>query len=1319
MTFTISARWTRPARFAALVLTLSATWLSGAACDTVAGWQDVVSAEWRDAPARVWSWRQAVIVPERVVVAGARTLWLVGRGGVLRSADRGATWQAVRRGLGEFDRPIASTDGQQLCVIESETGEAALVCTEDGGASWLRTANGRLIYVAGTADLRNLWLLAEVRTSAERTFEIRRSRDGGRSWAEEWRGALSGQLHVSADGSLAILMADNGLVVRHDPASGRWAPDERSVLGPNARVTSVLTGSPDGESVWAVAVREGSSAAVAKLSARATRVEWCPTTVPDIQAINFRDRLRPLPDGRPAVLLHWSFTTARPASTRSQALRSTDGCSWTPWAGAPQSAVDVAHGNQAGEFWALAQTRDGAGLLHSTDDGKEWRPTTVIPIDDLSFGTVLLLDSGTLLTLNGPVVLEGSVSSGWRRTHLDVPGTMSALASTPDRGTVWAVGDGGVVAESRSPGTWEVRRVPADRCASPCDLLDVFAADDGRNVWIVGRGGVLLHSADAGVTFEAAPAPSGGQPPTFAAVHGTPDGRTVLAVAAEGVAVRFADGAWSAPARIGDKPAPGLADVFVAADGRTAWAVAAPELASAQVYRSGDSGRTWLPHAVPIPFSIAATRAFISGTHDGRELWIASDEELLASADGGQTWHREPIAPRDASGVAAAAPSDSSWSDFEEPLQPQSIGVSPGGGARVAAVTTASGRSSLVEAWPVRVRPQITRARFVTDTSGRHRLELRLAGVGDGRPPSMEIFGGGAQALAANRLIPVKDAAFVPPGSNDDVWTLPIDPSGSLGVPAGEAVHFRIELVEADGVRQAFVLPPFVYLPWYEPYQTPVLAAGGVLAALAAAGALLLFVAPLALVRLAHPVGVLIDAAPSPALGGVVKALAHLLILPALATHARVLDAWVRRHRSTVQKAFDEVPAVQTAHGFVALPVRIGDATKGELIERPSPGIAGRLFARDRAVVEIVGPGGAGKTTLAVQVARWAMEGGGTSSLPHPMLPVFVDEDTRDLAAVVRRKLRAMVDPALPDWLCEALVRKRRVLVIVDRLSEREAETEKHVSGVHGAAAVGALLVTSRRPIVFESGAPATLYPQPLESATLLHFMTSLLRAGDGAELFGGIQQQIDLGRRLAALIPSRAGTTVSITPLLVRLFVDRALALVNSGRSLDELPASIPDAYFDYLRAINPTGAGVLNAIPHEQMLEAASTLAGVSLRADEAGSAFVPREFLRSRAIEALRRDDRPAGDAAIRRLVDNGVLLERTSGPEPAYRFALDPVAEFLAAYDAASRCGTEAACWSELMARVDAAPSAAGFRLALALTCDAYGGDRGWPCGQPPP
>src|SRR5262249_54063234 len=113
-----------------------------------------------------------------------------------------------------------------------------------------------------------------------------------------------------------------------------------------------------------------------------------------------------------------------------------------------------------------------------------------------------------------------------------------------------------------------------------------------------------------------------------------------------------------------------------------------------------------------------------------------------------------------------------------------------------------------------------------------------------------------------------------------------------------------------------------------------------------------------------------------------------------------VLDAWVARSVPKVEAALHQLDLFKQRQIYVALPVRVGEG--GALIERPSPDAFRPMFARDRTVVSIVGPGGSGKSTLACALARWAIADDPTERLtPHRMLPVFIVQETTNLIEAV------------------------------------------------------------------------------------------------------------------------------------------------------------------------------------------------------------------------------------------------------------------------------------------------------------------------------
>lgn len=246
------------------------------------------------------------------------------------------------------------------------------------------------------------------------------------------------------------------------------------------------------------------------------------------------------------------------------------------------------------------------------------------------------------------------------------------------------------------------------------------------------------------------------------------------------------------------------------------------------------------------------------------------------------------------------------------------------------------------------------------------------------------------------------------------------------------------------------------------------------------------------------------------------------------------------------------------------------------------------------------------------------------------------------------------------------------------------------------------------------------IFPLALDSGMLLYFMTSLLKAylgeirkkeATGKRPFGAIQEQLELGKRLAGLIRvKRRNETggiveedVPLVPLLVRLFVEQAVELIRKGKGLDDMPPSLPEIFADNLRQVNPDDSTVPHYLEVNKMLKLAKAFAKLSL-----GEDCIPKEFTPDLAMAACAA----AGAAIIescdplKRLSLNGVLIERTQGAAMFYRYALDPMAEYIGAEAIVDDCGSDRAMWKEMSS------NAPGIRTALRLTRQAYGPSRGW-------
>jgi hypothetical protein len=372
-----------------------------------------------------------------------------------------------------------------------------------------------------------------------------------------------------------------------------------------------------------------------------------------------------------------------------------------------------------------------------------------------------------------------------------------------------------------------------------------------------------------------------------------------------------------------------------------------------------------------------------------------------------------------------------------------------------------------------------------------------------------------------------------------------------------------------------------------------------------------------------------------------------------------VLDAWVARSAKKVQMALQQLDLFGQRLIYVEIPVRVGQ--RADMIERPNAETLRSMFAKRRAIILIVGTGGSGKSTLACAMARWALADDlGGRLAPHRMLPIFIVEDTSNLAEAVTQNLRRMLgDEEIPDDLVRGLLAKQRLLVIVDALSEREPETQKHIEQVFAKdMPINAMVITSRSEPNLGAVDRTVLYPVRLDAARIVPFIIGYLdRMETVARLKDG-RMQLQLGERILALAES-GGRKTPVTPLLVTLFVNSAVKRAADGQSFDDMPEAVPEVFVDYLRRVNVGGLG--GPLPDDLFIRAAQTIASVSL-----GRNLIPQDFSPDAATEALAKNGaKDQASSLIDRLIATGVVERRTPGGYVVLRFNLDPATEYLAA------------------------------------------------------
>ncbi len=298
-----------------------------------------------------------------------------------------------------------------------------------------------------------------------------------------------------------------------------------------------------------------------------------------------------------------------------------------------------------------------------------------------------------------------------------------------------------------------------------------------------------------------------------------------------------------------------------------------------------------------------------------------------------------------------------------------------------------------------------------------------------------------------------------------------------------------------------------------------------------------------------------------PAMLGNHKVSLRSLALAGLEYHPLVLDAWVARHSAAARTHFIRSETVQARSTYVPIPLLVNekpisalDASSVRLIQD-----------KDRWSIGIFGEEGLGKTALACQIAlRGLAERPADRLCPDvQMLPVLIEPQTGDdtctdvaaFNAAVKGKLDELIAPEepIPGELFERLLRTRRILVMLDGISEMACSSDASGGGrplpMPPDIPAAALVITARARI---EGPTILIEPRRLDRDHLLPFVSAYLSRADLADLPDATIYQV------CARLAEMAGNDRGIRPILARALVEEVAAAVRAGRSPLDLTASV-----------------------------------------------------------------------------------------------------------------------------------------------------------------
>ena len=351
------------------------------------------------------------------------------------------------------------------------------------------------------------------------------------------------------------------------------------------------------------------------------------------------------------------------------------------------------------------------------------------------------------------------------------------------------------------------------------------------------------------------------------------------------------------------------------------------------------------------------------------------------------------------------------------------------------------------------------------------------------------------------------------------------------------------------------------------------------------------------------------------------------------------------------------------------------------------------VAGEDSRLLLIWEEGGAGKTSLAYEIASWGLDGR-LAEQQQSLLPYFLnfgDDDLADLPPLKKQILDFFtainVNIHIDQGGVENLLRHKRVLVIVDHYSEL---TEKQRAWVlrelRGCALV---LLTSRLGVYSEDctnrGWKVTeIKPQRLKDQELFDFFEQYLAQRGGDRQDGG---KVVLGPddiiRTQNLLERMVGHK-PVTVLLAWLVIDKAIKHIKQRGSgsapgpVDLLPSSVPqlmEAYVKETCGYKSATVGTSKPIKYSLYPEIILVfLKALALEAHRQEEAYYPQNFDKSvaeRALAAARLDGKDLPPQDLNVLLDDLVTkltlvtrIESDYGTE-TYRISLDPLADYLAA------------------------------------------------------
>lgn len=407
-----------------------------------------------------------------------------------------------------------------------------------------------------------------------------------------------------------------------------------------------------------------------------------------------------------------------------------------------------------------------------------------------------------------------------------------------------------------------------------------------------------------------------------------------------------------------------------------------------------------------------------------------------------------------------------------------------------------------------------------------------------------------------------------------------------------------------------------------------------------------------------------------------------------LAYHPRALDAWVEVHLVSVRRWFESGHPLEESFPYIWLPVTLN----GKIVLELAPRDLRSTFALSDGCVAIVGEGGAGKTTLAVQIGRWAMDADPQTRLAaHQMLPIWLDlirlerefQGDRTLIDILCTQLQAATGETIFPKLVESLLRYSRLLVLADGLSSIQSAPRKWLDSSFETFPTAARVLTSSSFGILEKASVAVpmvrIELRPLNGAALANFLEVYLQWHQKRHLFDN-EEFFEICHHLSSLVGDR-----QIVPLYAKLYADWTIER-QQNPNLDRQPENIPDLILDYFERLTVRDDGF--SVTHSTLERHARAIAWECLKQTYQPTFVNERDALA--AVVQSQGGNRARAKAELEDLIESTHVLQRfeLEGSEDRVGFMCSTLAEYLAGLYLVEIFGEDETLWREFLATLDA-------------------------------